>query len=364
MIKKFKLNFKRRKKMSLKNAGILLLLIFILSVPVQAADILSLEEALKIAEDENLKLKMAEIEYQKAEINQKNMELQNKYNFTEINKLEINKNYLSAEKRYQDSRANIIKSIIQQYTNLWLTEKQIEAQELKTEAEKRLYNEMEARYELSQISRLDLLDQSNTYNQAQNDLENLRDNYQQSLLEFKTALNLNQKEFEIEELSAPESWVITEREAVKQGMENSNAIKIATIDFELAEKEFNKNMINASAAEQKIAELNQKSAELSLQETKENLENSIIKAHLKLKQAEKNIDLSRDNLERAEAQFNQVKRQFELGSVTKTTVLQYQASLANSEYQLKNSYLNYYLAKEELADLLNMEPGVTINAVK
>lgn len=350
--------------MTLKKYSILLLLLLIVfSAPISAAEFLSLEQALKVAENENLDLKLAEIEYQKAEINQKNLELQNKYNFTEINKLEINRNYLTTKKRYQDSRANIIKSIIQQYTNLWLTEKQIEAQELTTEAEKRLYNEMQARFELSQISRLDLLDHSNTYNEAKNELENLKNNYQQSLLEFKTALNMEQKEIELEELTAPEIWEITEAEAVKKGLENSSALKIAEIDYKMAEKEYEKNTINASDSEQQTAELDLKSAELSLAKTKEDLKNSISKAHLKLKQAEKNIDLRKDNLKRAETQYNQVKRQYELGSVNKTTVLQYQASLVNSEYQYKNSYLNYYLAKEELADLLNMEPGVTINAV-
>jgi len=346
-----------------KFSVLMLLLLVIFSAPVSAAEVLSLNQALKIAEEENLDLEMAEIEYQKAEINQKNLELQNKYNFTEVNKLEINKSYLSTEKRYQDTRARIIKSIIQQYTNLWLTEKQIEAQSLTTEAEERLYNEMQARYELSQISRLDLLDQSNTFNEAQNNLENLKNNYQQSLLEFKTALNLKDQELKIKELPAPEIWNITEAEAVKKGLESSNDLKIAELDYKLAEKEYAKKIIDASESEQKIAGLDLKSAELALEKAEEELKNSISKAHLKLKQAEKNIDLQKDNLERAESQFNQVQRQFELGSVNKTTVIQYQASLVNSEYQFKNSYLNYYLAKEELADLLNMEPGVTINAV-
>lgn len=344
--------------------SILLLLLIIFSAPISAAEILTLEKALNIAENENLNLEMTEIEYKKAEINLKNLELQNKYNFTEVNKLQINRNYRSAEKNYQDSRANIIMSIIQQYTNLWLAEKQIEAQELTAEAEKRLYNEMQARYELSQISRLDLLDQSNAYNQAQNELENLKDNYQQSLLEFKTALNLKDSQFEVEELSAPTIWKIKEAEAIKRGLENSSALKIAQIDFELAKKEYNKKLITASESEKRLAELDLKSAEISFEQTEEDLKNSIIKAHLKLKQAEKNISLSRDNLESAETQFNQVQRQFELGSLTKTTVLKYQATLVNSEYQLKNSYLNYNLAKEELADLLNMEPGVIISAVK
>jgi len=350
--------------MNFKKISVILILLIVISLPAAAGELLSLEAAIERAKSENMDLKLAEINYQKAEIKLENMELQNKFNYTENQRLEINKNYLNSEQNYQDSKAGIIKSIIQQYTNLWLAQKEIEAQELTTKAEERLYNEMQARFELSQLSKIDLLDQSNKYNKASNDLENLKDNYQQNLIEFKTALNLENQQIKIEELAEPEIWEITEEEALKIGLEASNAVKIAELDLVLAEKVLQKNKIEASSSEQKIAELDLKAAEISLEKAKEDLENEIIKAHLSLEQSEKNIDLMKNNLEKAENQYQQTKRQFELGSVTQTALLQYEASLLNSEYQLKNAYLNYYLAKEELADLLNMEPGVTINEKK
>ena len=350
--------------MKIKKISIILLLFMILSLPAAAGELLSLQDTIERAKNENMNLKLAEINYQKAEINQKNLELQNKFNYTETQRLEINKSYLSSEQNYQDSKAGIIKSIIQQYTNLWLAQKEIEAQELTTRAEERLYNEMQARFELSQLSKIDLLDQSNKYNQASNQLENLKDNYEQNLIEFKTALNLEDQEIEIEELAEPQIWEITREEALTVGLKASNAVKIAEIDLELAEKERKRKKIEASSSEQKTADLDLKTAEISLEKEEEDLENKIIKAHLSLKQSEKNIGLMKKNLEKAESQYQQTKRQFELGSVTQTALLQYEASLLNSEYQLKNAYLNYYLAKEELADLLNMEPGVTINEQK
>ncbi|TDO71323.1 outer membrane efflux protein [Halanaerobium saccharolyticum] len=350
--------------MNFKKIGIIFLLLIIISLPAAAAELLSLEEAMERAKSENMDLKLTEISYQKSEINLKKLELQNKFNYTETQSLEINKNYLSSQKNYQDSKAEIIKSVIQQYTNLWLLQKEIEAQELTTRAEERLYNEMQARFELAQLSRIDLLDQLNQYNNASNELENLKDNYEQSLIKFKTALNLENKEIDIEELAEPEIWEITEEEALEKGIAESNTIKIAELNLELAKKEFQKNKIESSSSEQKIAELELQAAEISLEKAEEDLENEIIKAHLSLQQAEKNIELMENNLERSESQYQQTKRQFELGSVTQTALLQYEASLVNSEYQLKNAYLNYYLAQEELADLLNLEPGVTINEQK
>lgn len=348
--------------MNFKNITILILFLLIFSLPAAAADSLTLDEAVKRAEAENMDLKLAEINFQKAEINMQNMELQNEFNYTAAQKLEINKNYLNTEKNYQDNKADIIKSVIRQYTNLWLIQKEIEAQELTTKAEERLYNEMQARFDLSQISKIDLLDQSNKYNNASNQLENLKDEFEQSLIEFKTDLNLEEQEFEIEELAEPEIWQITAEEALDKAFADSNAVKIAEFELELAEEKLQKSKIEASKSEQNIAELDLKAAEISLSKTKRDLKNNIIQAHLSLKQAEKNIELMKNNLDKAESQYQQTKRQFELGSITRTALLQYEASMVNSEYQLKKSYLNYYLAEEELADLLNLEPGVTINA--
>ncbi|MFN2341229.1 MAG: TolC family protein [Halanaerobium sp.] len=350
--------------MNYKKIGILLLLLLLISLPAAALEVLSLEAAIERARTENLDLKLAEINYQKAEIDLENMELQNQFNYTETQKLEINKNYLNTKKNLEDSEAGIIKAIIQQYTNLWLIEKEIEAQELTTRAEERLYNEMQARFDLSQISKLDLLEQLNTYNSSRNKLENLKNNYEQSLIEFKTALDLRNQDIEIKELMEPEIWEISEAESIEKGLAASVDLKIAELDFELAQKKLERNKIEASSSEQKKAELDLKAAEISEEKSREELKNNIIKAHLSLKQAEKNIELMENNLEKAESQYQQTKRQFELGSVTQTALLQYDASLVNSEYQLKDAYLNYYLAKEELADLLNMEPGVTINEQK
>lgn len=350
--------------MNFKKTILIIVILVLFTIPAVGLENLSLERAMKIAEKENLNLKLSEIEYQKAKINLENLKLKNKYNYTAVQELNITKNYLNSEKTYKSNRRDIIKSVISQYTNLWLLQKQIEAQKLNTKAEKRLFNEMEARFELSQISRIDLLEQSNSYDDADNKLKNLKDNYQQSLLEFKRSLNLETENFEIKELEKPEIWNITKKEALQKGLKNSNSLKIAEINYKLLEKELNKKEITSAASEVELAELSRKTAEINLEKSEEDLRNKIVKFHLALKQANKKIDLMKDKLEKTKRQYQQTKRQFELGSLTKTTLLQYEASLLNSEYQLKNAYLNYYLAKEDLADSLNLEPGVTINVQK
>lgn len=126
---------------------------------------------------------------------------------------------------------------------------------------------MQARFEMSQISRLDLLDQSNKYNNASNQLENLKDNYEQSFIEFKSSLNMEDENIEIEGLVEPEIWEITEAEALERAFARSNALKIAELDFKLSESQFEKNKIDASSSEQKVAELDLKAAEISLKKS-------------------------------------------------------------------------------------------------
>lgn len=79
--------------MKIKKIGIIFLLLLLISLPVGAVENLTLEAAIERAKSENMNLQLAEINYQKAEIEMKNLELQNEYNYTKTQKLQINKNY-------------------------------------------------------------------------------------------------------------------------------------------------------------------------------------------------------------------------------------------------------------------------------
>jgi outer membrane protein TolC len=344
-----------------KNILILLLTVFILffSLTVFAEEIeLNLTEALQLAEENNNSLLNAELTLRKSELNYKKAKSQNKLNQHLSKEILAEQNYLSAEKIYEDKRAEIIKDIINKYLTIISNKKEIQSQELTLMAEKRLYNEFEKRFELSEVNRVELLEQRNTFRDAEMRLQTLKDDLEQHLNDFKNMLKLDSLKFELSEVPEIDFWEISQPEALKIGFDNSKEIKIKKLDIRLAEINNEVEEIEAAEIDKKIASISIKEAEIALEDTKDSLENRIISSQLNLVQLENKIELEEQRLENHKREYNRVKREYELGSANLTALLQYEASYYNQQFNYHNTLLNYYLAVEELADILNLKPGV------
>jgi len=340
-----------------------MIFIFLTAPQLMAEELrLDLKESIGLAEERNNALKTAELSLKKAELNYQKMKAENRLNKHQSQELEAEKSFISAQKNYSDSRADIIKEIITQYLTLLLNQKEIKAQELTAAAEERLYSEMQRRYELADINRIDLLEQQTEFRDEEMKLETLQDNYQQNLTDFKNNLKLEDKTLNLEEIKSVSSWDIAEDKAVADAFNNSFDLKTAEIDIKLAKT--NKKLKNIDSAEIdiQIAEINLAQAEIKKEDIKDNLKKQVKSVYLELKQKKSRIILEKERLNKTESEFKQVKREFELGSTARTAVIQYEAEFFRQQYQYQNAVLNYCLATEDLADLLNLEPGVIINA--
>ncbi len=347
-----------------KNILILILTVFILffSSAVFAEEIeLNLSETLELAEENNNSLLNAELALKKSELNYKKAKSQNKLNQYLSQEILAEKDFISAEKNYEDKRAEVVKDIINKYLTIISNEKEIESQELTVIAEKRLYNEFEKRFELSEVNRVELLEQRNIFRDAEMRLQTLKDELEQHLNDFKNMLKLDSLKFELSEFPEINFWEISQQEALKIGFENNNEIKIKKLDIRLAEINNEVEEIEAAEIDKKIAALSIQEAEIALEETEDSLESRIVSAQLNLVQLEKRSELEKQRLENYEREYNRVKREYQLGSADLTALLQYEASYYNQQFNYHNTILNYYLAAEELADILNLKPGVILN---
>jgi len=338
---------------------ILIVFIIFLSSSLAAEEMgLNLNEVLTLAEKNNNSLLKAEIEFEKAKLNYNKAKSQNKSNQHLSKEILAEKDLINAEKNYEDKRAELIKDIINKYLTIISNKKEIQSQESALMAEERLYKELEKRFELSEVNRVELLEQRNTFRDAEMRLQTLEDELEQNLNDFKNMLNLDSLKFELNVIPEIDFWEISQEEALEIGFKNSKEIKMQKLNIKLAEINNEVEEVEAAEIDKKIASLAVKEAEIALEETEDILESRIISSQLNLLQLENRIELEEQRLENYKKEYERIKREYQLGSADLTDLLQYEASYYKQEFNYQNTILNYYLAAEELADILNLRPGV------
>ncbi|KXS49925.1 Outer membrane efflux protein [Halanaerobium congolense] len=345
----------------LKKQIIILFILAILFIsPLSEAADLSLTDAVKLAEKNNKDLKIAEFEQQISELELIKTRAEN-------NAAEINSESLKAEIRffnnsenYRSKKSNIIKSVINDYLRLLSLAEEKKAEKLKLEVEARLLAEMEKRFQLKDINRRELTEQQNDYREKQIIVEDLENNYQLQKLNFKNELGL-QNEIELESVKEINYWNIKETQILKSAFDNSFLLKIAESETKLAEIENKVSNIDAAEIDQKIAEISIEKAEKNYENEKEELENQIKAEYLTLTQAEAKIEVQKERKDRAENVYQQSLKEYDLGIITKTAVLETEAAFLTQKYQYLNSILDYYQAAEELAQTAGLEAGVILN---
>ncbi|MFP4020495.1 MAG: TolC family protein [Halanaerobium sp.] len=345
----------------------ILILLFIIMIILFSSGMLnaetaeySLAEIIELAEKKNTSLESAELAKDKAGLELKKLKSQNELNQHHSKKIEAEINSLTTEQEYKQQHSQIIREIISSYLNLLALEKNQQAQEKTTATEASRYQEMEHRYELEEISYSDFIEQQNDLRDAEIELEELKDKYQHDLVDFKNNLKL-ENDFELKNIDAPDYWEISRDEALNQAFENSYLLKIKELEIELAEKENEIDQLEAAEIDKQIADISLKEAELALEDEKEGLEKDVISAHLNLEQATERIDLQQKRVETAENDLDRVKKEAELGSTTQNDIQQSEAAFLTQQAQYIEMISNYYTAAEELASLLNLEAGVSID---
>ncbi|QTL98746.1 hypothetical protein GM661_12605 [Iocasia frigidifontis] len=319
---------------------------------------MNLQKAVEIVLIENLELKTAEYNYEKARLEYKKAVANNLTEQSRYNELEAEYDLEEAEKEYKDTRDSVIGTTIQQYIDVWLNKLNIKVKEKTVAAEKRLLEQYQAQHKIGDISSIDLLDQSNTYNDACFELEKIKDKYTQSLRQFKMTLGLEGSEFKIEALEKPEVWDINEETAIETALENSLELQLSKKEEELAEIDEKRAGISSSALDIKIKGLAAKISHLGTEDIKDNIITSTQESYFEFKQAVKDIELKKERLAKDKEEYGLIKKQYDAGISTRTDVLQYEASILETEYNYKEAIANYYLTEHDLLEALCLETGV------
>lgn len=344
-----------------KGTILFLVIFFIASGGLFAAETkeMNLSQAVNLALENNLNLKIANLDLENAQIDYEKTKANNLLTESRYVELQGDLSLLQAKDNYTQTRNEVIIDVVQKYLQLNQAKKNITAKSKETELEKNLLEEVKAQVKAGHKGNLDLLRQENKYNNAVFDLEKANDDYHQSFREFKLELGLNdqeEEEFNLAEVDYPETWQIDEEEAIKKTIENSFILELRKRQIELAKVDLERAEVAASP-ELDLRKLknNMGLANLNFNKTQKELTNSIRKQFYTYKQAINSLDLSQQNLNQARENNSIIVDQVKAGLKTKNDLLSAEISLLQSEYNLNSAILNYYMNKLTMQKLIGQK---------
>jgi len=342
---------------------ILFLLLSFTTLAAQGADVrsLDLQLAVELAVKQNLNLRIEELNLEKSKLNYEKQKASNLLNQSRYSELQAEYNLAVANNNYNNVYDNLVKNTVSQYTNLLLKKLDLEIKEKNLALEKRKLAEARAKYNIGDIGSVELLEQENTYKDAQFNLETARDDYQQSIKEFKTLIGCKASELEIIDLESPQVWEIEEKKALNTALKNSIELELKNKKLELARIDKKRSEVSAPKLDKQIKEISYKVALLQKENSREEIVNSTQETYYKFKQVVKNMKLKKERLAEAQEKYKLRKKQYDAGLITKIDVLQYEVNMMETKYQYHSAISNYYLQEHSLKQTMKLETGVFSN---
>ncbi len=342
---------------------LLMIMLVGLSLSVVAADTiqLDLKTAVNLALENNLDFQIAKLQLDKSRLEYKKQKASNLLRPSHYNELQAETGLNSAENTYQNTRNQVINNTISQYNNLWLADLDLKIKNKNVELEKMRLEEAQAQYEIGDIGSVDLLDQENAYKDAQFNLENARDEYQQSVKEFISNLAKKNGELKLADLTYEESWQVTEEEAIETALNNSVAMRLTGEKLELARIDLERAGVSAAELDKKIKGKAVAIAELEQEQTREDLITSTQQSYYQFKQAAKKISLTGERLTGAEEKYKLRKEQFGAGLITRIEVLEYEVNMLQARYNHLVAIADYYLKEQALRQKMGLKSGVLVD---
>ncbi|HQD04123.1 MAG TPA: TolC family protein [Halanaerobiales bacterium] len=336
-----------------KTVLVLILLTFSWSLWAGEKFVLDLDTALSMALANDLNFRIATINYERSKLEQEKREANYLLQASRYNELEMEMSRISLENNYRNTVNNLVSRIINEYSSLWLAGLDLEIKEKSFLLEELRLEEARKQYEIGDIGSISLLDQENSYNNAEFNLAIARDDYQQRIKEFSRQLDPLEGELELAGLTYREKWPLSEAEALEIALANSTELELARLELVLAEIDQERAGISAAELDKKIKEKALEVARLELEKRKEEFLGKVRDAYYQYQQAHKRIQLNEERLQGAEERYRIREKQYAAGLISKIEVMEYELNLLQARYNYYSSIANLYQAEEGLRQILN-----------
>lgn len=321
---------------------------------------LSLEEVLVTVLEQDTELKIAKLNLENAKLEYQKNKANNLLNQSRYAELSAEYDLANAEKTYQQVYDKIVADTLQLYTNVVLSEMNIEIENKSVTLEEQLLAEVKQQVEMGDKGTLDLLQQKSDTSNAIFTLEKVKDTYQQNVKELQSALSSQANLAGLVKVKYPIYWEITETTAIHTALENSINIQLKEKHLELAEVNKERmDVVSTSNLDKAMIENKLKIASMEVEQAKEDLSSSVQKKYYEYKQAITKLELDKENLKESNENYRITKEQTEAGLKTQNDLLQAEINLLEKEYQYQQTLFDYYM--KQLALKQAMEIEVVIN---
>ncbi len=348
-----------RKRMTVLSLTLLTIMVLTPTIFADTID-LNLEKAYQMTLEDNISLKIAQKNLDNKEIQYKKSNAQNLLNQSNYSEISAEYNLMAAKKNYIDTANNLLKQTLQQYGNILTTEKNIETYKKQITLNKKLLDEVKAQYNVGEKSQLDILEQQiklNDFIQEKNQLEN---DYEQLKTKFKQQLGLNREaSINLIELSEPEYINLSEEEILNSALNNNLNSKLNELNLQLAQIDYKKKeVVSSSDMDINIAENMVEIAEFEIEKQEQEIKNQARDLYNQINNIKSNIELLKDKIKQSNDTYDILKEQNKSGLITENDLYQGEISVLQSNLQLYNTYINYYLQKQSIEQFMNPGAGV------
>ncbi|ADL13421.1 TolC family protein [Acetohalobium arabaticum] len=357
----------RRKRKGLIIVIICLTLLVLISNLVLAGsgEKLNVIETINLVLKENHELQIAKLELANAEIEYQKSQANNLTAQSRAAELEAKANLLQAQNQYYETQADLIKEGLTKYGAVRLAKQNIAVKQTEKRLEKLRLDKIKTQLKQGHKNNLDLIEQMNEYQDVEVNFNQAEDTYQQALRELKFIINYNEeKNLELQPLTAVELWQITEQEVLQCGLESSLELKLAAERIAAAKQKLTKlKQIATPKLELKTAENELQIAKLDKNSIKREVKTALYSNYDDFKHMIKQLNLRAENLSEVRENQKRIAQQQKKGLASREELLAVEVQLLQAKYDYQSAVVDYYSWQLELKVAMQEEVEGLLDAL-
>jgi|GEM_PF-2176168 len=307
---------------------------------------ITLADAVRMALENDLTAKIAELNYETAQINYQKNVATNLLTNSVVDALTAESNLKSAQISFENQQASIISSTVSTYFDVLADEitvairrAQLRIAELNLESTLRRAN-------LGTASQLDVLDAQANAETSRLSLEGAESNFRQRKENLAASLGLSSPDAVVldPEVEAPNGDLSLE-EGIAAALERNTNILSARTNLEVARMNLERAIADGVAPlDLKLAEIAVERAKLELEQALRSARNSVISAYQAMTTAADSWRVQASRLAAAERRYEVIMQQYRAGLRTETDQISAEVTLAQARLDYLNSLASYYEA--------------------
>lgn len=315
---------------------------------------LGIPQMIELAISNNLDYKIANYQLENTKLEVQKLESENLLTASTISNLEKEIILLKQQNQFQSAKDQLLLQVVDDYFQLWATEKNLESKKKNVELEKIILENIEKQLAAGYSIDLDLLQQGNEYYNALFSYQESLLTHKKLIMEVKNRLGLNnEQDIQLKVLSIPEFPEIDLKEAQSQARENSLTLQSESLEIDLAERELEKAKVNG-LSQIEILKLENNLAIVQLERLlfQQDIDYQVEAQLLNYQQSKNDIVSSQKNIAEMEINASIIERQFQAGLRTEDELISATIGVLDAQSRLISSVREVYQAYLELERLI------------